>query len=50
MTVWALFINGELRGIFDSEEKAIGARRQHLASSVENAQLTVASIRQWVLQ
>ena len=50
MKVWTLSINGELRGIFDSEEKAIEARRQHLVSSLENARLTVASIGQWALQ
>jgi hypothetical protein len=50
MRVWTLSINGELEGIFDSEEEVIEARRQHLASSLENAQLTVASIRRWVLQ
>jgi hypothetical protein len=50
MKVWTLSINGELDGIFDSEEKVIEARCQRLASSLENAQLTVASIGQWVLQ
>jgi hypothetical protein len=50
MRVWTLSINGELEGIFDSEEKVIEARRPHLASSLENVQLTVASIRRWVLQ
>lgn len=48
--VWTLSINGELEGIFDSEEKVIEARRQRLASGLESAQLTVASVRQWVLQ
>lgn len=50
MNVWTLFINGELSGIFDSEEKVIEARRQHLASSLENPRLTVASVRRWALQ
>ena len=31
MKVWTLFVNGELNGIFDSEEKAVEARRQGLA-------------------
>ena len=50
MKVWTLSVNGELEGIFDSEEKVIEARRQHLAGNLENERLTVASIRQWVLQ
>jgi hypothetical protein len=50
MKVWTLSINGDLRGVFDSEEKVIEARRQYLASGLENARLTVASIGQWVLQ
>jgi hypothetical protein len=48
--VWTLSINGELDGIFDTEEKVIEARRQHLVGSLESGQLTVASIGQWVLQ
>jgi hypothetical protein len=50
MTVWTLSINGELDAIFDSEEKAIEARSQYLATGLENGHFTVASIRQWVLQ
>jgi hypothetical protein len=50
MTVWTLSVNGELDGIFDSEEKAIEARRRYLATGLENSQLTVASIGQWELQ
>ena len=50
MKVWSLSLNGELRGIFDSEEKALEARRQHLASGPERGRLTVLSIGQWVVQ
>jgi hypothetical protein len=50
MKVWTLSINGELDGIFDSEEKAIRARVQYLATAPENRQFAVASIRQWLVQ
>jgi hypothetical protein len=50
MKVWTLSINGELKGIFDSEEKAVEARQQHLASRLEGGRLAVLSIGQWVVQ
>jgi hypothetical protein len=48
--VWTLTLNGELEGIFDSEEKAVEARRQHLASGLEGGRLAVLSIGQWLVQ
>jgi hypothetical protein len=48
--VWTLSINGELDGIFDSEEKAIEACRQYLTAGFENSRLTVMPFRQWVVQ
>lgn len=50
MNVWSLSVNGELQGIFDSEEKALEARRLHLASGVEAVRLAVLSIGRWVVQ
>lgn len=50
MKVWTLSINGELDGIFGSEEQAVEARRQHLAAGVEGRSLTVMSIGQWVVR
>lgn len=50
MRVWTLSINGELDGIFGSEEKALEARRQHLATGIESGSLTVMSIGQWVVR
>ena len=50
MKVWSLSVNGELQGIFDSEEKALEARRHHLASGVEGGRLAVLSIGHWVVQ
>jgi hypothetical protein len=50
MKVWTLSINGELKGIFDREEKAVEARRKHLASGLEGGRLAVLSIGQWVVQ
>ena len=50
MKVWSLSVNGELHGIFDSEEKALEARRRHLASALERGRLAVLSIGQWVVQ
>ena len=50
MTVWSLSVNGELQGIFDSEEKALEARRRHLASGLEAGRLAVLSVGQWVVQ
>lgn len=50
MKVWTLSINGELDGIFESEEKAIEARRQHLVTRLESRSLSVMSIGQWVVQ
>lgn len=50
MKVWTLSINGELDGIFESEEKALEARRQHLATGLGSRSLTVMSVGQWVVQ
>ena len=50
MKVWTLFVNGELNGIFDSEEKAVEARRQGLARGLEGEKFAVLSIRQWAVQ
>jgi hypothetical protein len=50
MTVWSLSVNGELQGIFDSEEKAVEARRQQLATRLEGGRLAVLSIGRWVVQ
>ena len=50
MKVWTLSVNGELDGIFDSEEKALEARRRHLATGLENQRFAVMSIGQWVVQ
>jgi len=50
MTVWSLSLNGELKGIFGSEEKAVEARRQLLASGLEGGRLAVLSVGQWVVQ
>ena len=50
MKVWTLSINGEVNGIFASEERAIEARRQHLAAGLESRTLTVMSISQWVVR
>ena len=50
MLVWTLSINGELDGIFESEEKAVDARRQHLAAGLESRSFTVMSIGQWVVR
>lgn len=50
MKVWSLSVNGELQGILDSEEKALEARRHHLASGVEGGRLAVLSIGHWVVQ
>ncbi len=50
MTVWSLSVNGELQGIFESEEKAVEARRQQLAARLEGGRLAVLSIGQWVVQ
>jgi hypothetical protein len=50
MKVWTLSINGELKGIFDTEEKAVEARRQHLASILEGGRLAVLSLGQWEVQ
>jgi hypothetical protein len=50
MKVWTVSLNGELQGIFDSEEKAVEARREQLASQLERGRLAVLSIGQWVVQ
>jgi hypothetical protein len=50
MTVWTLSVNGELDGVFDSEEEAIEARRQYLVTGVEARRLTIMSIAQWVVR
>ena len=50
MKVWTLSLNGELEGIFDSEEKALEARRGQLASVLEGGRLAVLSVGQWVVQ
>ena len=50
MKVWTLSINGELDGIFGSEEKAIEARCHHLDSGLEDRRLMVMSIGQWVVR
>jgi hypothetical protein len=50
MKVWTLSVNGELDGIFDSEEKAIEARRRYLATGLESKRFAVMSIGQWVVQ
>jgi hypothetical protein len=49
MKVWTLSLNGELEGIFDTEEKAVEARRQQLASGLEGGRLVVLSIGQWIV-
>ena len=49
MKVWTLSLNGELEGIFDTEEKAVEARRQRLASGFEGGRLVVLSIGQWTV-
>lgn len=50
MKVWTLSINGELDGVFGSEEKAIEARSQHLDTGLEDKRLMVMSIGQWVVR
>lgn len=50
MRVWTLSVNGEVKGIFDSEEKAVEARREHLASGLEDGRLAVLSIGHWAVQ
>jgi hypothetical protein len=48
--VWTLAVNGELKGVFDCEEKALEARRRHLASCLEGERLAVLSISDWAVQ
>lgn len=50
MRVWTLSVNGEVQGVFDSEEKVVEARRRHLASGLECGRLTVLSVGHWVVQ
>ena len=50
MRVWTLSVNGEVQGIFDSEEKAVEARRRHLSSGLEGGRLAVLSIAHWAVQ
>jgi len=50
MRVWTLSVNGAVKGVFDSEEKAVEARRQHLASGLEDGRLAVLSIGHWAVQ
>lgn len=47
MRVWTLSVNGEVKGVFDCEEKALEARRRHLASGLEAGRLAVLSIGHW---
>jgi hypothetical protein len=50
MRVWTLSVNGEVKGSFDSEEKAVEARREHLASGLEDGRLAVLSIGHCAVQ
>jgi hypothetical protein len=50
MKVWTLTVNGDLRGIFDSEVKAVEARLRYLSSGPEDPGFAVLSIGQWSVQ
>jgi hypothetical protein len=50
MNVWSLSLNGELKAVFDTEEKALEARRRWLASGLEDGRLTVLAVGQWELR
>lgn len=49
-TVWTLSVDGDLEGVFDSEEKALQARSHLLATRLEKTQFTVASIGRWTVR
>jgi hypothetical protein len=50
MKVWTFSLNGEVKGVFDTEEKAVEARREQLASGLEGGGLAVLSIGSWNVQ